>query len=152
MKVFLLKDVEKVGIAGEVVKVADGFAANFLFPRKFAIEITADNEQGFVRRIKTVEKRQEVIASKSSMLAEKIKTLKITIAGKAHPGHEGASGELYGAVRESAIVDALAAQGISVSKNQIEFEKPIKSVGVHSVIVKLSNKLQPKLTVKVISE
>lgn len=152
MRVFLLKDVEKVGMSGEIIKVADGYATNFLFPRKFAVEVTADNEQGFSRRIKSVEKRQEVIASKTSMLAEKIKNLKLTIKSKVHKAHDGNENELYGAIRESMVVDALAEHGVVISKNQVEFERPIKTTGLHTIIIKLSNKLQPKVAIKIIPE
>jgi large subunit ribosomal protein L9 len=152
MKVFLVKDVEKVGMAGEIVQVSDGFAANFLFPRKLAVEVTAANQAGFSRRTKTIEKRQEVISSKTSMLAEKIKAAKIVLTSKVHKGKDGEPDELYGALREGLVVDALANEGIAIAKNQVAFDKPIKTTGVHLVTIKLSNKLQPKLTVKVIAE
>lgn len=152
MKVFLIKDVEKVGMAGEIVQVSDGFAGNFLFPRKLAVEVTSANQAGFARRTKVLEQRQEVITSKTSMLAEKIKAAKVVLKSKVHKGKEGEPDELYGALREGLVVDALAEQGIVVAKSQVTFEKPIKTTGVHAVTIKLSNKLQPKLTVKVVSE
>jgi large subunit ribosomal protein L9 len=153
MKVFLVKDVEKIGMAGEIVKVSDGYAANFLFPRKLAVEVTPENEKGFANRLKVVEKRQEVIATKTSMLAERIKGLKITIKSKAHDLDPATStARLYGAISAHEIVDALAAQGVAVSKSQIAFEKAIKTTGSHSVTLKLSNKLQPQFTVKVVAE
>lgn len=152
MKVFLLKDVEKIGMAGEIVKVSDGYAANFLFPRKVAVEVTAQNEKGFANRTKVLEKRDEVVATKTSMLAERIKTLKITIKSKAHDDASSTTARLYGAVSASDLVEALAQQGVAVSKSQIAFDKTIKTTGTHLVTLKLSNKLQPQFTVKVVAE
>ena len=64
MKVFLLKDVEQVGMAGQMIKVSDGYATNFLFPRKLAVEITPENEARFLSKIRVVEKHKEVVATK----------------------------------------------------------------------------------------
>ncbi len=147
MKVFLLKDVEKIGLAGEIIKVADGFGANFLLPRKLAIEITAHNENVYKKREKQIEHRKEVIATKTSMLAEKINTLKITLKRKMHD-----DGKLYGAINASEIVEALAEKGIIITKSQVEFDKSIKTKGTHEVTIKLSSKLQPKIAVTIISE
>lgn len=146
MKVFLLKDVEKIGCAGEIIKVQDGFATNFLFPRKLAVEITPLNEKAFTHRTKVIEKREEVVASKTSMLAEKIKSLTLTLTRKMHDD------KLYGAITEAEIVDALKAQGVSISKSQVLFEKSIKAKGLHAVTIKLSSQLQPKVAVKIVSE
>ena len=153
MKVFLLQDVEKIGMTGEIVKVSDGYAANFLFPRKLAVEVTPGNEKGFDRRKKVVEKRHEVVATKTSMLAERIKSMKITLKSKAHDFDAASStARLYGAVSAHDIVDALAAQGVAVSKSQVEFDKAIKTTGTHTVTLRLSNKLQPQFMVKVVAE
>ncbi|MCL4380349.1 50S ribosomal protein L9 [Candidatus Dependentiae bacterium] len=145
MKVFLKQDVEKIGIAGEIITVSDGYGKNFLLPRALAVEITADNEQFYRARQKTVANRQEAVATKTSMLAEKIKGLKLTIARKMHDGEK-----LYGSIAEGEIVDLLAQEGISIGKSQVLFEKAIKSKGVYPVTIKLSNSLQPQLQLKVI--
>jgi len=145
MKVFLLKDVEKLGLAGEIVKVKDGYADNFLIPRKLAITVTPANEAFYKSKVKHVEHRKEVVASKTSMLAEKIKSLQIKIKTKTHDG-----GKLYGSVNPADIVDLLAEKGVSVSKSQIEFGKSIKSTGTYKVTIKLSSKLKPELTLKVV--
>lgn len=147
MKVFLRKDIEKVGVAGEIVKVSEGYFTNFLAPRGLATEVTADNEESFKKRAKVIEHRQEVIQSKTSMLAERIKGLKVTLTRKVHD-----DGKLYGSINPSEIVDVLAKQGISVAKNQVEFGKSIKSTGNHEITIKLTTKLQPKLVVHVIAE
>lgn len=134
-------------MSGEIIKVNDGYAKNFLFPRKLAVEVTADNESFFKNRIKQIEHRNEVIESKTSMLAEKIKSVKLTLPRKVHD-----NGELYGKINASEIVDLLAQKGISVSKSQVHFEKSIKTQGKHEVIIKLSSRLQPTLTLTVVPE
>jgi large subunit ribosomal protein L9 len=147
MKVYLLKDIEKVGLAGEIIKISEGYARNFLIPKKLAIEITKDNEQYYLSKLKTVEKRKEVIATKTSMLAERVKDVELVIKRKMHD-----DGKLYGSISSGDIVDLLAAKGVNVSKNQIEFDKAVKSKGVYEVEVKLSSKLRPKFRLKVVSE
>lgn len=147
MRVYLLQDIEKVGLAGEILKISDGYARNFLIPKKFAVELTTENERHYLSRVKTVEKRKEVIATKTSMLAEKVKDVELVIRRKMHD-----DGKLYGSIGAGDIVELLAAKGISVSKNQIEFDKTVKSKGVYEVEVKLSSKLKPKFKLKVVSE
>lgn len=147
MKVYLLKDVERIGLAGEVLKVKDGFAANYLLPRKLAIEITPTNEKFYHGRIKQVEHRKEVVASKTSMLAEKIAALKLVVKRKMHD-----DGKLYGAISATEIVDLLKEKGVAVSKSQIELDKSIKSKGSFEVTIKLSSSLKPKVSLLVLPE
>ena len=147
MKVYLLKDIEKIGIAGEIVKVKPGFATNYLVPKKLGIVVTPTNESFYQSKVKKIDHRKVVISSKTSMLAEKIKQLTVTLKRKTHD-----DGRLYGAVSGIEVAELLAKQGISVSKNQIEFGKSIKATGTHQVTIKLSSKLQPQLTLKVLSE
>lgn len=146
-EVFLLKDVQNVGMAGEIVAVTSGYAANFILPRKLGVVVTAANKAEFAKRLQKIEHRQEVVKSKTSMLAEKIKQVELTIPTKMHE-----DGKLYGAIRPQVIVDGLAAQGISVAKNMVIFDKQIKEKGKHEVVIKLSTSLQPKLVVKVVPE
>ncbi len=147
MKVYLLKDVEKIGLAGEVLKVKDGFAANFLVPRKLAIEITPSNEDFYKGRIKQVEHRKEVVSSKTSMLAEKITALKLVLKRKMHD-----DGKLYGAINAAEIVDLLKEKGINVSKSQVDLDKSIKTKGSFEVTIKLSSSLKPKISLQVLPE
>lgn len=147
MKVYLVKDVEKVGMAGEIVEVSDGYGSNFLLPRKLAVQITPENEQFYKTRIKHVENRKEVVATATSMLAEKIKSTTIVLKRKMHDDNK-----LYGSIGSNEIVDLLAEKGISVSKNQVQFDKSIKSKGTYEITIKLSSRLQPQLTIKVVPE
>jgi len=144
MKVFLTKDIEHIGLSGEIVKVKEGFAQNYLFPRKLAVEITKANQLHFKNRERVVEHRKDVIESKSSMLAEKIKSTTITLKRKTHD-----DGKLYGSINPQEIADGLNEKGISISKSQVLFGKSIKSTGTYEVTIKLSAKLQPTVSVKV---
>jgi large subunit ribosomal protein L9 len=147
IKVFLLKDIERVGMAREIVAVSDGYAKNFLFPQKLAVEVTKNNEESFKKRQQIVEKRQEVIEGKTSMLAERIKSLKLSLRRKMHD-----DGKLYGSVNPSEVVDLLAQRGIKIAKNQVDFTKSIKTKGTHEVTIKLSSRLQPKVMLNILPE
>jgi large subunit ribosomal protein L9 len=147
MNVYMLKDVEKVGIAGEIITVSAGFASNYLIPHKLAIQITPENEKNYKQKIHLVENRKEEVASKTSLLAQKIGSIEIKIKKPIHN-----DGKLYGAVSAQEIVDELAKNGVGISKNQVIFGKNIKEKGSHSVTIKLSSQLQPSVTVKVMAE
>ncbi|MCK5632653.1 50S ribosomal protein L9 [bacterium] len=147
MNVYLLKDIEKIGMAGEIVKVKPGFASNFLIPKKLGIIITAKNEAFYKSKVKTVEHRKDIISNKTSMLAEKIKQLTLTLKRKTHD-----DGRLYGAVSGVEVAELLAKAGIGIAKNQVDFGKSVKTTGSHKITIKLSSKLKPQLTLKVVSE
>ena len=149
IRVFLLKDVAKVGVAGEIVKVADGFAYNFLLARKLGVEVTATNEKIYQKKAISAHTSQEVIAGQTSLRAERIKSIKLTVKRKTHD-----NGKLYASISPLELVELLAEKGESVSKSQIAFEgdKLIKTVGTYDVIIKLSSKLQPIVKLSVIAE
>lgn len=147
MKVYLLKDIEKVGLAGEIIKTTPGYANNYLLPRKLAVEVNASNEQFYLKKAKDVENRKEAIATKTSILAERIKNLKVTIKKKIHDDDR-----LYAAVNAAEIAKLLSDEGIKVTKSQIQLKKAIKTQGEHLVVVKLSNQLMPELKLKVVAD
>jgi large subunit ribosomal protein L9 len=147
MKVYLQKDVAKVGLAGEIVKVSEGYALNFLFPRKLAVQITSKNEKFYTEKQRVVEHRKEVLESNTSMLAEKIKSTKLTLKRKTHNKEK-----LYGSVSPLEVVDLLAERGIKISKSQVIFDKSIKEKGTYDITIKLSSRLQPQLKLTILSE
>ena len=146
MKVYMLKDVVNVGMAGSIINVSDGYAKNFLFPHKYAVQVTDKNASSFKVKIEAVKQKTEIISSKVAMLAEKIKTLHLTIKEKTHD-----DGKLYGSVGPDEIVELLKKNDISVNRKQIEFDKSVKSIGEHKVTVRLSSKLKPEFVLKVVS-
>lgn len=147
IKIFLLQDIPKVGLSGEIIKTTEGYARNYLIPKKLGVEVTPVNELQFKNKIKTIENRKEVIASKTSILSEKIKSIDLILKRKMHDG-----GKLYGSIGAHEIVDALSEKGIAISKNQVDFDKAIKAKGLYTVKIKLSSQLIPSLKVKIISE
>ncbi len=147
MRIFLKKDIEKIGMAGEIIKVSDGFARNFLFPKGLAVEITPQNASFYQKQVKQVEHRKEVVESQTSMLAERIGSMTLTLKRKLHD-----DGKLYGAINQSEIADALSEKGISVTKNKVVFSKSIKAKGNHEVTIKLTSRLQPRVKVTILPE
>ena len=134
MKVFLLKDIENVGMAGQIVNVTDGFAANFLFPKKLAQKVMPGAEQFFAQKVKKAEVDAQVLSSKIAMLAERLKTTSIIIKKRIHD-----DGKLYGSVSADEIVDALKQKNFPVNKKQVVMDKAIRTIGDHKVTIKLSS-------------
>lgn len=145
--VFLLKDIKNVGKAGTIVAVAEGYATNYVLPKKLGLLVTEKNKSEFDNRLTKIEQTQEKAKAKTSALADRIESITITIKNKLGP-----DGKLYGAIRPQMIVDELAKETISIGKSMVIFDKPIKEKGTHEVIIKLSSSLQPRLKVKVIAE
>jgi large subunit ribosomal protein L9 len=147
VKIYLKKDVEKIGMAGEIIKVKEGFANNYLIPRGFGVPVTHENADFFKKRERTIENRKEVLSTQTSMLAEKIGAMELVLKKKMHN-----DGKLYGAVSSTDIVEKLSEKGVAVAKNQVVFGKSIKAKGSYEVIIKLSSRLQPKIRVTIVAE
>ncbi|OGB97761.1 50S ribosomal protein L9 [candidate division TM6 bacterium RIFCSPHIGHO2_12_FULL_36_22] len=147
MKVYMLKDVERVGLAGEIIKVPEGYARNFLVPRKLAEIVTPAQEAIYAKKAITIKNRKEVVSSKTSMLAEKISQLNLMLKKKMHDDDR-----LYGSISPTEVVDVLKEAGIVVAKNQIVFDKRITQKGKYDITVKLSASLQPKFSLKIVPE
>lgn len=145
MMVYMLKDVENIGMAGTVVKVADGYGTNFLIPRKLAIKVAPEDIEQYRQKALKQEVQKEVINSKIGMVAERVKSMHITLKKRIHD-----DGKLYGSISADEIVDALKEKDVVVERKQIEFGKTIKSIGEHKVIVRFTSKIKPELTVKVV--
>ncbi|MCL4229631.1 50S ribosomal protein L9 [Candidatus Dependentiae bacterium] len=147
MKVLLTKDIVQVGMAGDIVTVTEGYFRNYLLPHKLAIEVNERNESYIKNKMNVVERKKEAIETQTSMLAERIKSTQLVLKRKMHD-----DGKLYGAVNAHEVVDLLAEKGIKVGKSQIEFPKTIKEKGMFDVTIKLSSRLKPTLTLKVVAE
>jgi large subunit ribosomal protein L9 len=145
MQIILQEDVEKLGTRGQLVEVAEGYARNFLLPRKLALEATAGN-------MKRLEKMRVAFALKEATekgdaqkLAELLAGVSLEIARKA-----GENDQLFGSVTPADIAEALAAKGFTVDKRKIALTDPIKLIGEFDVPVKLHREvtLTVKLSVK----
>ncbi|MBD3231181.1 50S ribosomal protein L9 [Candidatus Dependentiae bacterium] len=146
MFVYMLKDVEKVGMAGQMIKVSDGYAKNFLIPRKLAIKVDENNKKFFEQKVKKIKINEKALSSKAAMLAEKINNLHLIIKKRTHD-----EGKLYGAISADEVVELLKEKDISINRKQVEFNKTIKSEGEYKVTIRLSSKLKPQLTLKVVA-
>ncbi|MBP6869745.1 50S ribosomal protein L9 [Candidatus Babeliales bacterium] len=146
MKVFLLQNIEKVGLKNEIIKVSDGYAKNFLFPKKLGVEVTPANEKLYIGKARQVENRAEIIESTSSLLGDQISQLSLKLKKKMHDDDK-----LYAAISQNEIVDLLKEHKITISKSQVIFDKSIKGKGTFEVTIKLSSKIQPKFKLQVIA-
>lgn len=147
MKVIFLKNVDKVGRAGETKEVAEGYARNFLIPRGFARLATA----GVVAQIETKARAavEKVVHEQKKLkkLVKEISGVEIKI-----PAKVGEGGKLYGSVGAEEIAIGLKRKGFEVESGQIKMEKSIKDVGGHEIVVKLEGGLEAKVLVRVIGE
>jgi large subunit ribosomal protein L9 len=147
MKVILKQDVEKLGNAGDVVKVAPGYGRNFLIPRKFALEATAGNikiaEMEKVARARHDHREKEA----ATILARDIIKLTVTIRRKS-----GEGGSLYGSVTSIDIADFLITHKIDIDKRKIQLEEPIKTVGEYQVPIRLHRDVTAPIKVVVEAE
>jgi large subunit ribosomal protein L9 len=140
----MLKDVERVGMAGQIINASDGYAKNFLIPRHLAVEVTPENAQFYSEKKHREHVVAEVISSKAAMLAERIKVLHVSIKERVHN-----DGKLYGSIGADEIVGLLKEKDIVINKKQVEFNKSVKTIGEHKITIKLSSKLKPQMTLKV---
>jgi len=146
MNVFLLQNIEKVGLKNEIIKVSDGYAKNFLFPNKLAVQVTSTNEKLYTEKSRKVENRAAIIESTSSILGDQIAKLSLKLKKKMHDNNK-----LYAAINASEIVDLLKENNVSISKSQVLFDKAIKEKGIFAVTIKLSSKIQPQFKLQVIA-
>ena len=144
MKVILLQDVKGKGKKGQLLEISDGYARNFLLPRKMAIEATADavntknmNDKATAERI--AREKAEALAT-----ANKLREMTLTVTAKG-----GGAGRLFGAVTNAEIAVALEKAGIKLDKRKIVLGENIKNVGTYTVTCKLGYEISAPLTVKI---
>lgn len=147
MKVLLWQDVDKLGRRGETVDVREGFARNFLFPRKLASIPTPSMHKEFELAKRRMVKQEAAVIGDAKQVAEKLAGVS-SVSIEVNTNDEGL---LYGAVSPSMIADALKDQGLKVEARGIEIEEPIKKVGTYEVVVNLHREVKPKLKVWVLS-
>jgi large subunit ribosomal protein L9 len=147
MEVILREDVKSLGKAGELVKVKPGYARNFLLPKGLAYEATDGNR----KRIEAESKARTTKMAEERAIAEgvasKLNAVSLTLSRKAGEGDR-----LFGSITAQDIADALAAQGHTLDKRKIDLEHPIKTVGQHTVPVRLHHDVQVELRLTVVAE
>ena len=144
MKVILLQDVKGKGKKGQMIEVSDGYARNFMLPKKMAIEATADAINTMKMNDKATQERIAREKAEALAISKKLREMTLTVTAKG-----GGAGRLFGSVTNQEIADALAKQGIKLDKRKIVIADPIKAVGTYTVTCKLGYEISAPLTVKI---
>ena len=147
IEVILREDVKSLGKDGEMVRVKPGYARNFLLPRGLAFEATEGNKKRIAAETRARATRDQAERVTAEQFAATLGGVTLTLTGKA-----GEEGKLFGSITAQDIADALAAQGHQVDRRRIELEHPIKSVGHHSVAVRLHPEVHAEVRVSVVAE
>ena len=147
MEVILREHVDNLGKRGEIVKVADGFARNYLLPRKLALPATAGNRKHVERERKIMETREAEEKGAAEAIATRLSTVEISIARRV-----GDTEQLYGSVTASDIVEFLKAKGLEVDRRKLILPEPLKALGEYDVPLKLHREVTVPLKVKVVKE
>lgn len=145
MQIILQEDVDKLGNRGELVTVAEGYARNFLLPRKIALEATAGNMKRLEKMRAAFAKKEAVEKGDAQKLAELLAGVSLEVTRKS-----GENDQLFGSVTGADISEALAAKGFTIDKRKITLAEPIKTIGEFDVPIKLHREIAAtvKLAVK----
>ena len=147
MEIILREHVENVGKRGEIVKVSDGYARNYLLPRKLALPVTEANKKHVERERKITESREAEEKGQAEALAARLSALDIAITRRV-----GDTEQLYGSVTGGDIADFLKTKGFDIDKRKIILPEPIKAIGSHDVPLKLHREVTVPLKVRVVKE
>ena len=145
MQVILLEDIDRVGKKGAIINVSDGYARNFLLPKKKAVEATSVNKKRLEEELKHAEERHKKEKEELEAFAGKINNTSITISQRVGDGDK-----LFGSVTSMDIVDALSKEGIRIDKKKIQLESPIKELGAFTVPIKLHPEIIANLRISVV--
>ena len=144
MKVILQQDIRGKGKRGQMIEVSDGYARNYMLPRKLAVEATADNVNTMRMNDKAMQEKRQREREEASAIAARMRDLTVTVFAKG-----GGAGRLFGSVTSQEIADALQAQGITLDKRKIVMDDPIKNVGTYTVRCKLGYEITADLRVEI---
>lgn len=147
MKVILREDIEKLGKAGEVVKVADGYGRNYLIPRNLAFPANVRNMKTLEHDRRVIETRAKKARKAAEDVARSLSGMTVAISAKA-----GEEGKLFGAVTSRDIAEALEKAGVATDRKSIQLAEPIKQIGEYKVKVRVAAEVVPEITVNVTAE
>jgi large subunit ribosomal protein L9 len=147
MEVILREHVDNLGRRGDVVKVAEGYARNYLLPRKLALAVTDNNKRQIERERKLAEARDAEEKGQAEAIAQRLAQLEIEIARRV-----GDHQTLYGSVTSADIAHALAGKGFEIDKRKIQLPDPLKALGETMVPVKIHRDVTAQVRVKVVAE
>lgn len=147
MEIILREDISNLGVRGDVVKVAAGYARNFLLPKKLAVPATDSNRKIVEQERQAHLRREAKQIGEAQELAKLVGAVTVTIARKA-----GENDQLFGSVTAADISDALTAQKYNVERRKISLDEPIRTLGEHKVTVRLHREVTAEITVNVTRE
>jgi large subunit ribosomal protein L9 len=147
MEVILREHVDNLGRRGDIVKVAAGYARNYLLPRKLALPATEGNKRHVERERRIMETREAEEKSQAEAIASRLALVEISIARRV-----GETDQLYGSVTAVDIADYLKEKGFEIDRRKLILPEPIKTIGEHKVPLKLHREVTAPLTVKVVKE
>lgn len=148
MKVIFLKDVPGTGKAGEIKEVAEGYARNYLLPKKLAVVARSGVQQQVESEKRAQGRKEAAIEAETARLAAEIAGREITLRAKA-----GAKDKLYGSITTADIASALSkAIGVEIDKRKVELAEPIRSLGTFEVAIKLGRDTTPRIKIRVAPE
>ena len=147
MKVILRKDIEKLGNAGDIVTVKDGYARNYLLPRGLAVPATPGNLRAIEEEKKLAELRANREKRAAEKLAEKLNSVSVTATVSV-----GEEDKIFGAVTTQMIADLLKEKGYDIDRRKIHLEEPIKALGIYDVPIKLHPEVEATVKVWVVRE
>ena len=147
MEVILREDIEKLGSRGQVVKVAAGYARNFLLPKKLAVTATAANKKIVEQERQSHLRKEAKQKGEAEDLSKLLTGVSVTIAQKA-----GENDQLFGSVTSKDVGDALAAKNYSIDRRKIQLDEPIKQLGEYKVPVRLHKDVTAEIVVVVVRE
>jgi large subunit ribosomal protein L9 len=144
VKVILTTDVTALGKSGEMKMVADGYATNFLIPRKLAVPAAGGAYRAWQHDIASREDQRKREREESEIAAQRISSTTLMMGVKV-----GEGGKLYGSITSKDIADALARRGIGIDRHKIDLDEPLRSLGTYKVAVKVDPGMTPEVTVVV---
>ena len=144
MKVILTQDVPKLGKSGEMKQVADGYATNFLIPKRMAVPAAGGAYRAWQHDIASREEKRQREREEAEIAANRIASTTLTMGVKV-----GEAGKLYGSITSKDIADALGRRGIDVDRHKIDLDEPLKSLGTYKVAIKVLSGMTPEDTVVV---
>jgi large subunit ribosomal protein L9 len=147
MEIILREHVEHVGRRGEIVKVADGYARNYLLPRKLALLATEGNKKHVERERKIMEAREADERGQAEGIAARLMVLELVF-----PRRVGDTEQLYGSVTSSDIADFLKANGFDIDRRKLVLPDSLKTLGDHTVVLKLHREVSVPLKVQIVKE
>jgi large subunit ribosomal protein L9 len=147
MEVILREHVDNLGDRGEIVKVARGYARNYLLPRKLALLVTEGNKKHVERERKIMEVRESDQRAEAQGVASRLEVIEVVIARRV-----GDTEQLYGSVTAVDIADFLKGKGFEVDRRKLILPEPIKTIGEHTVPLKLHREVTVSLKVQVVKE